>query len=227
MKTLGERRKEIELLMEYAVPKEHFAVASALVDKYEADPIALNLFFSFYSFLPDAQDDAITELRLLARKSGVFLLCAGTLMSVGYLYAVDYTRAEFLGGFAEGIWDEEVLAFFGFVDRGDFIEKHKKNVNSKVYLPAHQDIGLCPVCFAATGEYHILGCPVEVCPWCGGQLTRCNCRFTKLGLPRIDKERHIGILHNKINEKGRIPYDAMRHRPSRPSLEEEGGDQEK
>jgi hypothetical protein len=36
--------------------------------------------------------------------------------------------------------------------------------------------GCCPDCAAGVGEYHVLGCDVEQCPYCGGQLIFCDCR---------------------------------------------------
>jgi hypothetical protein len=33
---------------------------------------------------------------------------------------------------------------------------------------------LCPDCGAAQGKYHRLGCDVEQCPYCGGQLYVCG-----------------------------------------------------
>jgi hypothetical protein len=34
----------------------------------------------------------------------------------------------------------------------------------------------CPACGAKAGDYHVLGCDVEQCPYCGGQLISCDCR---------------------------------------------------
>ena len=210
MKTLSERKKEIRLLMEYAVPEEHLPAATRLLGQYEADPLALNLLLSFYSFLPAACDDGVAELRLLARKNGVFLIGATTFLT-DYLYLVDYERAELLGPLAEGISAEELLEFFDFPDRRAFLDKHQKLTDHKIYLPASNDPELCHFCYTASGEYHVLGCPVEVCPWCGGQLTRCNCRFTILNSAQIDQESQIEFLEDKINEAGRIPFETSQN----------------
>src|SRR3954447_17239662 len=34
----------------------------------------------------------------------------------------------------------------------------------------------CPDCGAGPGEFHELGCDIEQCPYCGGQLISCDCR---------------------------------------------------
>lgn len=73
----------------------------------------------------------------------------------------------------------------------------------------------CPVCSAAEGEYHLLGCPVEICPWCDGQLSRCSCRFAQLGVDMLEDEKELEELERLLKEKGRIPY-AREQRPSYP-----------
>ena len=115
-KTLKEQKDLISLFMEYAVPIEFTEHAVALLDKYEADIIGLNVFHNFYSCLPEGTEDAIEKLLLLARKQGVFLLCAKSFSGVNYLYLVNNEGAVLLGTMAEGIADRELLDFFGFKD---------------------------------------------------------------------------------------------------------------
>ena len=219
-KTVSAMQAEIELLMDYGVPKEHRDAAGQLVGKYAADPIALNLFHEFYSYLPEAMEDAVRILRLLARRQGVYLLCASTL-ATDYLYAASVENAVFLGPLTQGIWDDEVLDYFGFASRDDFIAGHRDPALFPVYVPTALDPELCLFCAVASGECHIFGCPAEVCPWCGGQLTRCNCRFSQLDQWQLDREGHVDTLLTRLIEKGRIPYEPCQ-RPTYPTLDEEG-----
>lgn len=214
--TLKQRLDAVKLLMEYAVPKEHLEEATSLVEKHGADTISLNIFHTFYSYLPEAHDDYIKMLRLLARKEGTFLVCVSTGID-DYLYLATNERAEFLGPHAEGIYHEEVLHFFGFINKEAFIKAHKDLSRFPVYVPAHLHGDLCPLCLTAEGEYHTLGCPVEVCPWCEGQLTNCNCRFSQLGAETLTKDKQIDIFQKKLNKKGRIPFNAAHQRPGYPS----------
>ena len=115
-KTLKEHKESIKLFMKYAVPGEFAEQAAALLDKYEADIIGLNLFYSFYSSLPEGIEDAIEKLLLLARKQGVFLLCACSSSGINYMYLVNNEGAVLLGTLGEGIADQELLDFFGFKD---------------------------------------------------------------------------------------------------------------
>ena len=107
---IDEHRSAVEMLMDYAVPAGSLDEALAFLDQYAADRIALNLLHAFYSFLPEAREDWVASLRLLARKQGVYLLLARTGTSPGgFIYLVTPERAEFLGSGSEGIWDKEVL----------------------------------------------------------------------------------------------------------------------
>lgn len=219
MQTLDEKRKEIELLMKYAVPEAHFREAAAFMEIYAADNIVLNLLHNFYSCLPDAIDDGIRKLRLLARRQGTFLFCATTFCD-DYLYIVTSADAFCLGRLADGIGDDEVLQFFGFADHQTFVDRTTDRADFATHTPADQANDLCPVCSVAVGEYHTLGCPVEVCPWCGGQLTRCNCRFVQLDVEQLRNEADIEMLRERLEAVGRIAFDTAQ-RPAYPTMDDE------
>jgi hypothetical protein len=219
MQTLDEKRKEIELLMKYAVPEAHFREAAAFVETYAADAIVLNLLHNFYSYLPDAIDDGVRRLRLLARRQGTFLFCATTFCDE-YLYLVTAADAFCLGKLTDGIADDEVLEFFGFADQHAFANRTSDLDGFEIHTPADRDITLCPVCLVEEGEYHTLGCPVEICPWCGGQLTRCNCRFDQLDLEELENEAEIERLLEILDAAGRIAF-ASTHRPAYPTMDDE------
>ncbi|MCD6389517.1 MAG: hypothetical protein J7L69_08895, partial [Desulfobulbaceae bacterium] len=74
---------------------------------------------------------------------------------------------------------------------------------------------------AAHGEHHTFGCPTEICPWCDGQLTSCNCRFNQLKRDQIKTDSQIDLFLKKLNKKGRIPFDSTKHRLSFAAMGEE------
>src|SRR5262245_39746574 len=83
---------------------------------------------------------------------------------------------------------------------------------------------ICGKCGVREGQLHELGCGMERCPFCGGQLISCACaeRFLDLydpgcygpetghippevyekGLSAADETRWIGML----DARGRVPY---------------------
>lgn len=216
IKTRSRQKEEIKLLLRYGAPLEYQEEALTLLDKHESDSIALNVFHHFYSFLPEAEDDSIRLLRQLAHRKGAFLICATTYIS-DYIYLVTNNEAEFLGKHEEGIWDKEVLSFFGFKDRNAFLKTCGILSSFPVYVPAYLNVDLCPVCHVAGGEHHTMGCPLEICPWCGGQLTGCNCRFQQMEQNKLDKESQLDTFQEKLIAKGRIPFDAQTQRPAYPA----------
>ena len=210
---ISNKIKEIELLMKYAVPEDETKEARSLLEEYKDDRIVLNLFHTFYSFLPEGIDDSITKILLLNRKEGVFLLCVITGIE-NYLYIVSQEKAVFLGRRDEGIWDDEVVKFFGYKNKEECLKKLESLSKFPTYNPAHADESLCPICFTADGEIHTLGCPVEICPWCNSQLTSCHCRFTMIAKEQLKSETDLAAFQEQLDEKGRISFDAKQHRPS-------------
>ncbi|MCL7488038.1 MAG: hypothetical protein M8357_07700 [Desulfobulbaceae bacterium] len=217
MSEFGEKRERIRNLMEYAVPEGSLDEALDLLDIYRDDRIALDLLHEFYAFLPEAKNDLVREIRLACRRQGVFLLAAMTRES-GYFYLVSSEGIEFQGTVAEGMYDQDVLDFFGYSGREQFQAESSRPGKFQVYEPMGSDEDLCPACHAATGELHELGCPVELCPWCGGQLVYCSCRFEKLEVESLSSEKDLVRFEEILNEQGRIPYSPEQ----RPSFADEG-----
>jgi hypothetical protein len=211
--SLADLRREIDLLMEYAAPAEKRMELAGVVDRFQADIIALKVIQNFYSYLPEAQDDGIIEIRRIANRQGVFLLCIKSLQD-DYLYLATREEAEFLGPWREGIWDREILEFFGWRDREEFLKLHVDPRDFPVHLPVNEAPDLCPVCGTAEGEFHTPGCPVEICPWCGGQLTSCSCRFTETGREAFTRDSHLDEFLELLTRKGRIPFNASEQRPT-------------
>lgn len=204
--------RTIRSLMDYAVPEERLAEAEDLLDIYRHDHIALELLQEFYSFLPDARNDWVREILLVRRRQGMFLLAAMTEAS-GYLYLVSGEGVEFQGMLAEGPWDRDILEFFGYSGREQFMAESNSSGGFQVYEPMDIDRDICPSCHVATGELHELGCPVELCPWCGGQLVYCSCRYDRLGIDAMESEEDMIRFEDILHEQGRIPY-SPEQRPS-------------
>ena len=219
-KTITERKNDIQFLMKYAVPGDQVEEAETVLEKYEDDIIALNLLHSFYVYLPEAMDDSVKKLRLLTRRQGVFLLCVSTGNGLHYLYLVNKEAAHIIGTLAEGIIDRKLLDFFGFADNKEVLTLTDKPEKLQQYEPYAADSNMCPSCHVAVGEFHTLGCPVEICPWCRGQLTYCNCRFTRLGIDTMDKVSQIEKLQELLEGEGRIAFK-KEHSPAYPAMDDE------
>lgn len=211
------KRRSIRDLMEYAVPEERMEEAEDLLDIYRNDSIALELLHEFYSYLPEARNDWVREIRLVGRRQGMFLLAAITPVNC-YVYLVSSEGIEFQGILAEGPWDGDLLDFFGYGSREKFRELSRSPEGFNIYEPLDIDRDICPACHAATGELHELGCPVELCPWCGGQLVYCSCRYDQLGAESFSTEEDIIRFEDILNRRGRVPYSPEQ----RPSYLDEG-----
>ncbi len=209
--------QEIKLLIKYGTPTKDQELALGVLDNFTNDVIALNLLHNFYSFLPEGLDDWVSGMKMIAGRQGVFLICANTGLG-NYIYLVNREKAEFLGSGTKGIWDKEIISFFGWQEEA--LGKQLKNpANLPDYLPLPEQENHCPACFAREGENHVMGCPVEICPWCSSQLTRCNCRFDITGKKTLTSEKDLNTFTEKLNAKGRVPYDVASQRPSYPALD--------
>ncbi|WP_310601043.1 hypothetical protein [Desulfobulbus sp.] len=209
---LAQKLARIREAMDYAVAEEDRAEAEDLLDIYREDRMGLALLQEFYSYLPEAREDWVKEIRVVNRQRGIFLLVACTARD-RYLYLVSSEGLEFQGSMADGYLAEELLDFFGYESTEDFAAVCASPEALAVYEPVRMDADVCPACHAVTGELHELGCPVELCPWCGGQLVHCSCRYDQLGLDAISTEEELLRFEAVLEERGRIPY-APEQRPS-------------
>ena len=217
MDELQEKRRRIRELMQYAVPDEQLAQAQDLLMIFRDDRLALTVLDEFYRYLPEARNDWIKEFRLVGRKAGIFLLAAVTGLDA-YLYLISSEGIEFHGSVQEGYLEKDLLRFFDFPSVEQFQEQAKALEDFPLYEPIQTDIDTCPACHAATGEEHELGCPVEICPWCGGQLIHCECRFARIDVEELETEQDLLRLEEVLQEKGRIVYTPEQ----RPSFADDG-----
>lgn len=209
---MGELKEEVEqldlsVLIEYGVPPEQKQQALAVYERFRCSPAAIALLRCYYSDLPEAREEAAVDLKNVASRHGSDLV---VLQSTGhdYLYLYADGQSLFLGEFKDGINDERILRHFGFASIDDF---WKKTPARPADLPSMStDVtdssAGCVACGVAPGEVHIFGCPVEQCPWCESQLSRCNCRFDKLGVSAIEDDEQLDRFEELLEEKGRIAF---------------------
>ncbi len=210
MKTSEEFKEiidEIKLLISYAVGKEDIYKAESLLERYRANGVALTVLKEFYSSLPEAREEPVIRIAHIDMHMGVFLLGVST-GAHDYVFFATGDNAGSLGEFSETRGDEEIFSFFGYSDKEIFLQNHPNMAALKdlaPILPTNKDF--CPVCSAVVGENHHLGCPVEVCPWCFGQLSKCNCRFEQMDLEEIVNDKDLERFGQLLEEKGRIPFE--------------------
>lgn len=215
--------KEIRVFIEYAVEGTERQTALNALKGYENNSIALSVIKDFYARLPEFREEAVVGVSRIVSRHGAYLLGVST-KNFQYLYFFNENTPLYLGEKKDGIGDNEVLNFFGFSTNDEFL----KTVDDR----SHQYADLkgkvstyCPACAVASGDYHHLGCPVEICPWCDGQLNICNCRFEQLGVDEITDENEIDRLEVLLNDKGRVPFSAD-HAPAYPAAGEESSENE-
>ena len=208
---------EVELFIEYGVQESERSVALELLQRYREDDLALHLMRAFYSSLPESHEEAMVRISLIQKKEDISLLAIMATCHT-YLYLATDQKAVLLGEYGLEIVEPQMLALFGYPDAKAFFDKYPDLRGCAEYEPVNASgLRFCPVCSAAVGEQHLLGCPVEVCPWCDGQFSRCGCRFEQLGLEALEDEDELEELERILQEKGRIPY-ALAQCPSYPSV---------
>lgn len=65
---------------------------------------------------------------------------------------------------------------------------------------------VCHDCGAIEGQYHLLGCDMERCPFCGGQLISCYCRYELLN---IDISPGTWAYKNGLTEEQSVKFEKM------------------
>jgi hypothetical protein len=197
--------EEIGLFIKYAVPEDEQQRAVSLVEKYDQNRPVLTLLREYYSTLPEAREEGVSRIVSLASMQGVSLFIVIT-KSNQYLYVASEDKVVFLGEYGSEV-DEQILSYLGYESQTAFL---------KACLPVEQledyagepagGVCSCSACGVVEGEVHMLGCAVEVCPWCDGQLSNCNCRFEQLELDEIENEEQLDEFYDLLREKGRIPF---------------------
>ncbi|MDR3089075.1 MAG: hypothetical protein LBU39_04575 [Desulfobulbaceae bacterium] len=206
--------EELALFIDYAVRREEIALAKAFLAEHKDDQQAMPLISEFYTNLLEVSDEALLAIKPLQERRGLALFVLQT-ASRHYLAISDGAEARILGEYQVEELPAELLAHFGFKDNAAFVADCPKTTKLSD-LRSFTREGRCPVCGVGESEPHILGCPVEICPWCDGQLIHCNCRFELMGVDEIEDEARLQAFEDILEAKGRIPF-SREQSPAYPS----------
>ena len=198
--------EEIELFIEFGVVADEREAALALVRKYADNPRALTVLQEFYRVLPEAREEAVVRLAHIDSLGGVTLMVVST---AGHNYGAVVSEGEaiILGEYGKEPVPEELLNYFGHGSNEELLDSYGP-VEKMADFGGGTNSEVCPICQVAAGECHLLGCPVEVCPWCDGQLNRCSCRFEMLDVESLESNEQVEAFQDLLEAKGRIPYNA-------------------
>lgn len=212
---------DLSLLVKYVVDEDEYAAALAVIERFSHHPVAVNIFRNYYAEVPEGREEMACDLRVVSEKQGVFLFALKTTAHC-YLYFGSGEKVHYIGDYQQGIDDEDILLYFGFQGAAAFSKKTEGLFDQLPSLQKQTAAPVCVVCGVATGEVHILGCPVEQCPWCDGQLNRCNCRFDQLGVEELSDEELLDRFEEILNLKGRIVFKPEQA-PSYPTAGDDPG----
>jgi hypothetical protein len=196
---------EIELHVKYAVDETNLAMARSVVASYKDNSRILRLLREYYTVLPEAREEPVHKIVCLMEQEGVGLFVVVCTES-SYLYVVSVEEILLLCEYKQEV-PVEVLSFFGYSSQDEFL-KVCPPVEELVAYPGADNsaTSVCSACGVADGEEHLLGCVLELCPWCAGTLSKCNCRFEQLKVEEIESEEQLEKFDELISAKGRIPY---------------------
>ena len=197
--------EEVDGFLTYAVSPADHTIAMKFVRSYEKDGTALRLFREHYSALPDAIEEPIEALYELASYQGVRCLLA-TSENGRFVYVVSSDKVIYVGCSVD-MFSDDLLKFIDKTDRAVFAQELEELKGFEPYLPIDKKgSAVCPTCGVQEGDVHLLGCVTEICPWCDGQLSKCNCRFEKLGVEEITTEEQVERFEELLADKGRVPF---------------------
>lgn len=206
--------EEIGLFIQYCVAESEIPDAVQLVKNYQSNELILRLLKMHYSTLPEAREEPVVKIAELMHHQGVYLFVVSC-TNYSYIYAISSENVLFLAEYRSEI-SEEILNFFGYASQKDFLNACPPIQELEEYRgDDKRGLHRCPACGVEEGEMHLLGCVVEVCPWCDGQLCSCNCRFEQLETEEIEDEEQLDSFIDLLDEKGRIPYSRT-HSPAYP-----------
>lgn len=206
---MGKEKKtmidEIELYVQYAVQEKDLEKARYVLSLYKDNERVLRLIREYYTILPEAREEPIHKLSCLMEQGGVGLFVV-VCTSYSYLYVVSVEEIVLLGEYREDV-PLELLAFFQYSSQDAFL-KDCPAVEELVAYPGGEvdTASICPACGVADGEEHLLGCVVELCPWCAGTLSKCNCRFEQLKVEELEDESQLETFSDLLSAKGRIRF---------------------
>ena len=205
---------DVELLIRYVVSETEYDEAVKIYQQFRHHPVASSIFRNYYTELPEGREEMVCDLRVIAERQGAFI-CAVKTTAHHYLYVGSSEAVEYVGSYEGGIEDEDVLLHFGFQDKAAYSKQTSVSFE-KLSKLSMEETTTCVVCGVAVGETHIFGCPVEQCPWCDGQLNRCNCRFDQLGVEAITDDEMLDQFEEMLSAKGRVVFKANQN-PSYPT----------
>ncbi|MBT8333388.1 MAG: hypothetical protein KJP19_03075 [Deltaproteobacteria bacterium] len=194
-----------EVLVQYVVSETELPQALNVLQKFAFHSIATAVLRNYYAALPDAREEMACDLRVVAERQKTYLFALQTTHNQ-YLYLGADNDILYIGTYEQGISDVEILRFFGFKNAKHFKDSLPGAFEDLQTLQDDKNVTVCVACGTAEGELHILGCPVEQCPWCDGQLSRCNCRFDHLGVDQIEDIDLLERLEELLEQKGRVAF---------------------
>ncbi|THB70301.1 MAG: hypothetical protein D6B25_20335 [Desulfobulbaceae bacterium] len=197
---------DLHVLVSYAVKQKKESAALQVVEQYQFHPPATRVLRHYYEQLPEAREEMACELRVVAQNQGVYLFALKAETWV-YLYVSAPEDTFYIGEFDVVIEDSELLQFFGYESIKDYLKRRPSSFDALPPFDVQSEHQTkCVICGAEEGAFHLLGCPVEVCPWCDAQLNQCNCRFDQLGVDEFGSEDLLEQFEQRLEQKGRIPF---------------------